>query len=54
MSSYWTLILDHTVRQDIARQLVEDSPGKDIDIVLGGGREAFTPLPSIRGHFSDF
>ncbi|XP_023325866.1 alkaline phosphatase, partial [Eurytemora carolleeae] len=29
--------------RDITQQLVEDAPGKDIDVVLGGGRGSFTP-----------
>lgn len=29
--------------KDIARQLVEDAPGKDFRVIMGGGRRAFIP-----------
>lgn len=34
---------DRSLCKDIARQLVEDYPGKNIQVVLGGGREVMMP-----------
>ncbi|XP_014671639.1 PREDICTED: alkaline phosphatase-like [Priapulus caudatus] len=47
--------------RDIARQLIEDMPGKQLNVVLGGGRSRFTPTtladieyPEKFGRRSDF
>ena len=42
------MICYHIV-QDIARQLVEDAPGRNVDVILGGGREAFTTVQQVPG-----
>ncbi|GIY38799.1 alkaline phosphatase, tissue-nonspecific isozyme [Caerostris darwini] len=36
-------VRDRGLCKDIARQMVEDYPGKNIQVILGGGREALMP-----------
>ncbi|XP_065208766.1 alkaline phosphatase-like isoform X2 [Planococcus citri] len=37
------LKMDKTCTDDIARQLIEENPGKNIKVLLGGGRNKFLP-----------
>lgn len=42
-----SVIPSGTPCKDIARQLVEDEPGKNLNVIMGGGMEKFLPTNSI-------
>lgn len=52
-----TYKMEKTCSDDIAQQLVEENPGKNIKVILGGGRNKFLPknnLNSVHGTGSRF
>lgn len=44
---------DRSLCKDIARQLIEDYPGRNIQVILGGGRECFMPNTTFDPEYPD-
>lgn len=40
---------DHPLCKDITRQLVEDEPGRNLRVILGGGRTTWSPDTDVNG-----